>query len=88
MILAIESIILCLAFTLMVYLMSRDSLKQLYNYPPAIQERVRSMEEYKDRIPIKKNKLFVKLIACVLFTAVISLIRDAKGTCRPAHGNE
>ncbi|MBR5948314.1 MAG: hypothetical protein IKZ82_06650 [Clostridia bacterium] len=74
MIIAIESIILCLAFTLMVYLMSRDPIKQLYNYPTAIQERVRSMDEYKDRIPTRKNKLFVKLLACVLFIAVISLI--------------
>ncbi len=74
MIIAIESLILCLAFTLAVYLISRDPLKELYNYPPAIRERVSSMDEYKDRIPTRKNKLIVKLPACVLFIAVISLI--------------
>lgn len=74
MIIAIESLILCLAFTLAVYLISRDPLKELYNYPPAIRERVSSMDEYKGRIPTRKNKLIVKLPACVLFIAVISLI--------------
>ncbi len=74
MIIAIESLILCLAFTLAVYLISRDPLKELYNYPPAIRERVSSMDEYKGRIPTRKNKLIVKLLACVLFIAVISLI--------------
>ena len=74
MILIIESIVLCGLFFLMVYLMSRDPVRQLYNYPPAIQERVRSLEEYKDRIPTKKNKIWVKLIASVLFVVVLSLI--------------
>ena len=44
MILAIESVVLCLVFTLMVYLMSREPIKSLYNYPPNIQERVKSLE--------------------------------------------
>ncbi|MBP0970031.1 MAG: hypothetical protein J5744_07795 [Oscillospiraceae bacterium] len=74
MIIAIESIVLCLVFTLMVYLMSRDPIKSLYNYPPNIQERVKSLEEYKDQIPTQKNKLTAKLCACVLFVIVLSLI--------------
>ena len=74
MILAIESVILCGLFTLLVYLISRDPLKELYNYPPAIQARVKSLEEYRDRIPAKKNKLSVKIAASVLFVIVLSLI--------------
>ena len=74
MILAIEGIVLCLLFTLMVWLMARDPLKELYNYPPRIQERVKSLEEYKDRIPTKKNKVEVKVTASVLFVIVLSLI--------------
>ena len=58
----------------MVFLMSRNPIKELYNYPPAIQERVKSLEEYKDQIPTKKNKIWVKLIASVLFVVVLSLI--------------
>ena len=48
MIIVIESIILCAVFTIMVYIMSRNPIKTLYNYPPKIQERVKSLKEYKD----------------------------------------
>ena len=74
MILAIESAVLCAAFTLMVYLMSRKPIKSLYNYPPKIQERVMSLDEYKDQIPTQKNKLAAKLGASLLFTVILSLI--------------
>ena len=67
MILVIESVILCLLFTVMVYMISREPIKTLYNYPPAIQERVKSLDRYKDQIA-------AKLLACVLIIAVISLI--------------
>ena len=49
MIIIIESAVLCLIFTLMVYLMSRDPIKTLYNYPPKIQERVKSLPQPRDR---------------------------------------
>ena len=49
MIIVIESVVLCALFTLMVYFMSREPIKSLYNYPPKIQERVKSLDEYKDR---------------------------------------
>ena len=74
MIILIESVVLCLLFTLMVYLMSREPIKTLYNYPPAIQERVRSLEAFKDQIPTQKNKLAAKSIASVLFVIIIALI--------------
>ena len=74
MIIVIESIALCLMFTLMVFLMSRDPIKQLYNYPPSIQERVKSLDEYKDKIPTQKNKVAAKSVASVLFVVVLSLI--------------
>lgn len=35
----IESIIACALFTLFVFLMSRDPIKTVFNYPPAIIER-------------------------------------------------
>lgn len=46
-------------FTLMVYIMSREPIKTLYSYPPKIQERVKSLEEYKNKIPTKENKIVV-----------------------------
>ena len=61
MILTIESIVLCLLFTLMVYLISREPIKSLYNYPPKIQERVKTLDEYKNQIPTQKNKLAAKI---------------------------
>ena len=70
----LESVGLCAAFTLMVYLMSRDPIKTIYNYPPNIQARVRSLEEYRDKIPTRKEKKAVKLIACVLFVVILSLV--------------
>lgn len=74
MILAIECVVLCLLFTLMVFLMSRDPIKTLYNYPPKIQERVQSLEEYRDKIPTEKKKIGVKIFASFLFVIILSLI--------------
>ena len=39
----VESVIACLAFTLIVFLMSRDPIKVVFNYPPVIIERCRSL---------------------------------------------
>ena len=74
MILVIESIVLCALFTIMVYAMSRNPIKTLYNYPPKIQERVKSLEEYKDKIPTQKNKLAAKICASILFLIIICIV--------------
>ena len=74
MIIVIESIILCVLFTIMVYVMSRNPIATLYNYPPKIQERVKSLEQYKDKIPTTKNKIFAKTIASIFIIIIISLI--------------
>ena len=74
MILVIESIALCVLFTIMVYIMSREPIKTLYNYPPKIQERVKSLDEYKNKIPTQKNKIFAKSLASILIIIIISLI--------------
>ena len=39
----IESLIACAVFTLFVFLMSRDPVKMVFNYPPAIVERCKSL---------------------------------------------
>ena len=81
MILMIESVVLCLVFTLMVYLMSRDPIKTVYNYPPKIQERVMSLEEYKDKIPTNENKIVIKLFACVIFLAILAFVLKYVNGC-------
>ncbi len=70
----IESIILCLIFTVMVYIMSREPIKTLYNYPPKIQERIKTLKEYKDKIPTQKNKIVAKLCACLIFVIILCLL--------------
>ncbi len=74
MILATESIGLCVLFSIMVYIMSREPIKTLYNYPPKIQERVKSLDKYKDKIPTQKNRIFAKSLASILIIVIISLI--------------
>ncbi len=74
MIFIIEGIVLCALFTLMVYIMSRNPIKTLYNYPPKIQERVMTLDEYKDQVPTRKNKVVAKVGASVLFVVILALI--------------
>ena len=74
MIIVTETIILCILFTLMVYAISRNPIRTLYNYPPKIQERVKSLEQYKDKIPNTKNKILAKVGASCLIIIIVSLI--------------
>jgi len=74
MIIFIECIVLCLVFTLMVCIMAKNPIATLYNYPPKIQERVKSLDEYKESIPTNKNKLLAKSVASLLIIVIVSLI--------------
>ena len=58
----------------MVFAISREPIKTLYNYPPKIQERVKSLDEYKDRIPTQNNKAVAKIIASILFLVIICVV--------------
>lgn len=74
MIIVIESIVLCVLFTVMVYFMSREPIKTLFNYPPKIQERVKSLDEYKDKIPTEENKISAKIGASIIFLIIMCLL--------------
>ena len=74
MIIVIESIVLCIIFTLMVFIISREPIKTLFNYPPKIQERVKSLDEYKDKIPTQENKIIAKISASILFLIIICVV--------------
>ena len=43
MLFLVESIIACAVFALFVFMMSRDPIKMVYNYPPTIVERCKSL---------------------------------------------
>lgn len=74
MIIIIETIVLCIIFTLMVYIMSKDPIKTLYNYPPKVIEKVKSMKEYQDKIPTTENKILAKTTAAITIIIFVSLI--------------
>lgn len=74
MTLFIEAIVLCFLFTLMVLAMAKNPVKTLYNYPPKIQERVKSLKEYKDLIPTQKDKIWAKMLASLIIVVIVSII--------------
>lgn len=74
MIIFIESILLCILFTILVCIMSRKPINTLYNYPPNIIERVKTLDEYKNDIPTNSKKISTKIIASILFIIILSLI--------------
>ena len=81
MILAVEAIGLCILFTLMVLIIAREPIKTLYNYPPKIQERVKSLDAYKDQIPTEENKVVAKIGASILFVIILSLLMRYVNGC-------
>lgn len=74
MIIVVECVILCLLFTWMVFVMAKNPIATLYNYPPKVQERVKSMEEYKDKIPTTQNKVLTKGFVAIVIVILVSLI--------------
>lgn len=74
MIIVIETIILCILFTIMVYIMSKNPIKTLYNYPPKVIQKVKSMKEYQNKIPTTKNQVLAKTTVATIIIIVVSLI--------------
>ncbi len=74
MIILIEAIVFCIAFTLMILILSKDPIKTVYNYPPKIRERVKSLEEYKDKIPTQNNKIATKILAAIIIIIIASVV--------------
>ena len=71
----IESIIACALFTFFVFLISRNPIKSIFNYPPAIIERCKSLGLVDD-----SNKpggvvfYFKKITALILFGVLLGLL--------------
>lgn len=73
MIFLIESIILCLIFTLTVPLYGlRDPLSMIDDYPPAIQARVRELSLIPAERPQKR--IAAKLVFCLIAAAALAVI--------------
>ena len=71
----IESIVACAAFSLFVFLMSRDPVKSIFNYPPAIIERCKSLGLVNEgNRPGGPGFYAKKGIALVLFGVLLGLL--------------
>ncbi len=71
MILILESIAACALFTLFVFLISRDPVKIVYNYPPAIIDRCRSLGLLDDFNRRGGTAFYVKKVTAMSFIGVL-----------------
>ena len=75
MVFLVESVIACAVFTLFVFLMSRDPVKTLFNYPPAIIDRCRSLGLVEDSNKPGGALFYAKKItALVVFGILLGLL--------------
>ena len=81
MILAIESIILCGLFTLLILpAQYQNPLSQIASYPPAIRKRVESLPDYQESLQSKVQKqISRKILACFLIAAVLAMVSFLSG---------
>lgn len=81
MVFLIESIVACAVFTLFVYLISRDPVKIVYNYPPAIIDRCRSLGLVDDFNRRGGTAFYVKKVTAMSFFGVLLglLVRYVNG---------
>ena len=82
----IESLAACALFSLFVYLMSRDPVKTVFNYPPAIIERCRQLGLVDDSNRPGGPVFYAKKItALVVFGVLLGLlVRYVNGAARPS----
>lgn len=70
-----ECLITCLLFTIMILPASyKDPVKQLYNYPPQIIDRVKSLPQYQGKIPQNQSKWLAKISGSILFILILSAV--------------
>lgn len=71
----LESLVACALFTFFVFLMSRDPVKTIFNYPPAIINRCRSLGLVNDSNRPGGTVFYVKKItAMIVFGALLGLL--------------
>ena len=71
----IESLVACALFSLFVYLMSRDPVKTVFNYPPAIIERCRQLGLVNDSNGPGGPVFYAKKItALIVFGVLLGLV--------------
>jgi hypothetical protein len=77
----LQSIALCLIFTLMLVIgIRRDPLNSIMSYPPAVRERVASLPQYRDRLSkASRRHLGRKAIAAAGIAVVFAVVLYLSG---------
>ena len=71
----LESLLACALFTLFVFLMSRDPVKTIFNYPPTIIERCKSLGLVDDRNRPGGSGFYAKkVVALIIFGVLLGLL--------------
>ena len=82
MIFLIESLVACAIFTLFVFLMSRNPIKTIFNYPPAIVERCKSLGLVDDSNRPGGPAFYAKkLIALLVFGVLLGVLARYVNDC-------
>lgn len=79
----LESLIACAVYTMFVFLLSRDPLMYIFNYPPAIVERCAQLNLI-DNGPKSKDKIAFyvkKFLALLLFGVILGLLVSYFNDC-------
>ncbi len=81
MILAIQCIILCTIFTVIIIpSLYKNPISHIMSYPPAIRKRVESLPQYADIIKKQENRHMLKKIAAIpIMTIILSVIAYYSG---------
>lgn len=81
MLLVIESVVLCIIFTLVIIPpLYKNPIGQIMSYPTAIRKRVESLPEYKDSIKTEeKNHIIKKISGLFLFAIILAVVSYLSG---------
>lgn len=81
MVLVIECIIICILFSLGIFIsLYKNPVGQIMSYPKKIRERVQSLPQYKDCIKKKeKFHLLIKMISIFIFALILYIIAYMSG---------
>ena len=85
MILAIECIVLCIVFSLVIMIpLYKNPIGQIMSYPKKIRERVESLPQYKDSIKkTEKTHVIVKILSIFVFPLILTIIAYLSGARTP-----
>jgi len=71
----IESIIGCILFTLVIFIMMRNPINMIHDYPPAIQNKAKELGIIKDwKKRYSKTDIIRKIFAIIVFDLILAFV--------------